>query len=101
MIKVLHILQTFGIGGMESRVARLAKGLMGQEFQIQILTLRPLNARSPALPPEVNVSLFEIESGIRLGRLFELARYLKSNGFDIIHTHNWSTMFYGILAGKL
>ena len=101
MIKILHILQTFGIGGMESRVARLAIGLTGQEFQIHILTLRPLSGRSPALPPEVSVSLFEIESGIRLGRLMDLARYIKSNGFDIVHTHNWSTMLYGILAGKL
>lgn len=101
MIKIVHILQSFGVGGMESRVARLARGLTDRGFEIHILTLRPSTERQPALPSSVKMSLFEIKSGIWPGKIWSLSRFIKANGFDIVHTHNWSTMLYGVLAGKL
>ncbi len=101
MTKILHILQSFGVGGMENRVARLAAGLSRKGFQITILTLRETKGRMPALPENVQVVHFGVPSGLHFFRLTALAGFIRKNGYHIVHTHNWSTMFYGILAGKL
>jgi Glycosyltransferase Family 4 len=100
-IKVLHIVQTLGVGGMEGRIARLATGLEGKGFNISILTLRPHTGRTIQFPSHINIGLFEIASGIHFWRLWLLSRRIRAGRFQIVHTHNWSTMFYGMLAAFL
>lgn len=99
--KVLHILYGMVVGGMEGRVARLAAGLDPEKFDITILTFRASAERTVSLPPHVRLEFFEIPSGIHFGRLLGLRDYIRGQGFDIVHTHNWGSMFYGVLAAKM
>lgn len=46
-------------------------------------------------------NFFPIEPGVHLDRLRELARFMRAGRFGIVHSHNWATMFYGVLAGRL
>src|SRR5436190_1674520 len=54
----------------------------------------------PPVPPERNFQ-FAIPPGLHPRRLWALSRFIRAGGYDIVHTHNWSSMFYGVLAGRL
>lgn len=100
-IKVVHILQTAGIGGMEGRIARLARGLDPGLYDISILTLRPTSGRVVPLPAAIVPELVPVPSGLHPRALWALSRRIRKGGFQIVHTHNWASMFYGVLAGRL
>ncbi len=100
-IKVLHIVQCMGYGGMEGRIARLARGLDQNRFEIHILTLRPAPVGQVELPSYVQHIYFPISSGLHFDRLFALGNFIHKGQYHFVHTHNWSSMFYGILAGRI
>ena len=100
-IRVLHILHTLSMGGMENRVVRLASGLNPEVYQITILTFRKSNGPQILLPPSIQVSFLEILSGIHPKTLLKLTQFIRRGQFDIVHTHNWGSMFYGVIAAKL
>jgi glycosyltransferase involved in cell wall biosynthesis len=100
-IRILHIVQSLGYGGMESRIARLARGLDRTLHQVDILSLRPASAGQVELPPGTKHIYFPIPSGLHPMHLLRLARLIRKGGYDIVHTHNWSSMFYGIAAARL
>ncbi|MFT3847196.1 MAG: glycosyltransferase [Propionivibrio sp.] len=51
--------------------------------------------------PEDRHHFYPIEPGLHLGQLFGLARLMRDGRYDIVHSHNWATMLYGVLAGRL
>ncbi|MFL6661577.1 MAG: glycosyltransferase, partial [Rhizobacter sp.] len=85
----------------ENRVLRLAKGLDPQEFQIDFLTFRKTPFAPLEPPPSTRHTLFEVEPGLHPSRLLALRRVIRDGRYHIVHTHNWSVMFYGILAARL
>ncbi len=100
-VKVLHILQSLGYGGMENRIGRLARGLDPQAFRVDVLTLRPGAPGSEAMAEGLRHTYFPIASGLHPMAIWKLARHIRRGGYRIVHTHNWSSMFYGVLAGLL
>lgn len=99
-VRVLHVLQTMGIGGMEKRVLRLCNGLDGATYDIHAVSLRPTDGAMIDWPKERH-HYFPIEPGLHVGRLFDLARLMRDGKYDIVHSHNWATMLYGVVAGRL
>lgn len=100
-VRILHILQSLGYGGMENRIARLARGLDPAAYRVEVMSLRPAGAGQVELAPGIRHRFFPIPSGLHPLRLISLALLIRRERFDVVHTHNWSSMFYGILAGKL
>jgi glycosyltransferase involved in cell wall biosynthesis len=100
-VRILHILHSMTMGGMENRVGRLAAGLDPALFKVSILTFRPPTFRSVVLPEHISVHFHELPSGLHLEPLLKLRDFIRKGRFDIVHTHNWGSMFYGILAAKL
>lgn len=99
-VRILHILQAMCIGGMEKRVLRLASGLDSSIYEIHAVSLRP--TEGPAIDwPKERHHFFPIEPGLHFSRLNEFAKFIRDGRFDIVHSHNWSTMFYGLLAARL
>lgn len=99
-VRVLHLLYALGVGGAERRVLRLGLGLDADRYDIHALSLRPVVGATLPWPPERH-TYFPIPSGLHRDRLLGLARFMREGQFDVVHTHNWATMFYGVLAAKL
>ena len=99
-VRILHILQSLGFGGMENRIARLARGLDPKRFEVEVLVLRPSAGAEVDLGP-ARRHVFPIPPGLHPLRLLALARFIRRGGYDVVHTHNWSSMLYGLLAGWL
>jgi glycosyltransferase involved in cell wall biosynthesis len=99
-IRVLHLLRSLGVGGTERRVLRLGAGLDPDRFEVHALSFYPVEGQALVWPSERH-RYFPLASGFQWRRLIELVRYIRANRFDVVHSHNWATMFYGVMAGRL
>jgi sugar transferase (PEP-CTERM/EpsH1 system associated) len=98
-IKILHILYSFGIGGMEKGIAMLINhGSM--EFEHQILCLTESGDSKYLIPP--NIPIFEMHKppGNSVTFIFRLAKKIREIQPDIVHTRNFGGMD-GIIASRL
>lgn len=100
-IRVLHLLYALGVGGTERRVLRLGSGLDSNRYDIHALTVRPVVTGGVLPWPQERHTYFAIEPGFQWARLAALARLMRQQKFDVVHSHNWATMFYGVLAARL
>jgi glycosyltransferase involved in cell wall biosynthesis len=100
-LRILHIVHSMGFGGMESRIARLARGLPSATHRVEVVSFKPAQGGQVDLGPDVPHRLYPIPSGLHPRLLWGLARLVKAGRYDIVHTHNWSSMFYGIAAARL
>jgi glycosyltransferase involved in cell wall biosynthesis len=94
------VLQTLGVGGTERRVLRLRQGLDHSIYDVRALSLRPTQEKTLEWPEGSHV-FHPIAPGLYLGRLWSLARLMRKENYDIVHSHNWATMLYGVLAARL
>lgn len=97
-IRVLHLLYSMGVGGTERRVLRLGLGLDPERYAIHALTVRPVTGSTLPWPRDQH-TYFPIPPGFQWARLSALARFMREGRFDVVHSHNWATMFYGVLGG--
>lgn len=100
-IRILHIVHALGYGGMESRIARLARGLPRPAHAVSVLSLKAPTTGALELPPGTAHEIFPVPPGLHPKILLGLAAAVRRGKYDVVHTHNWSSMFYGILAGRL
>lgn len=100
-IRILHIVHSLGYGGMESRIARLAKGLPRDAYEVEVLSFKGAATGKLELAAGIPHRLFPIPSGLHPLLLLRLALAVRRGRYDIVHTHNWSSMFYGIAAAAL
>lgn len=99
-VRVLHLLRTLGIGGAERRVLRLGCGLDPELYEVHALSFCPVEGQALDWPADRH-HFFPMKPGFQWGRLRELAAFIREQRFDVVHSHNWGTMFYGVLAGRL
>lgn len=99
-IRVLHVVQKLGVGGMEKRILRLCKGLDEFGYEVHAVSLRPTDGAMIDWPKDRH-HFYPIEPGLHMNRLRGLARLMTEGGFDIVHSHNWASMLYGVIAGRL
>lgn len=100
-IRILHIVPSFGIGGLEHGVAKLANGLPQEKFKVDILALFKFSGEQFSLPRQtefIQIDLSEISS--RIMKWLTIARIIRRGRYHIVHTHNWYTI-YGVFAAKL
>lgn len=99
-IRVLHLLRSLGIGGAERRALRLGVGLDPERYEVHALSFYPADGQSLEWPAARH-RFFPIGPGFQWRRLGDLVAHFREHRFDIVHSHNWATMFYGVLAGRL
>lgn len=99
-IRVLHLLRSLGIGGTERRVLRLGQGLDPELYEVHVLSLYAAEGQMLPWPAGRHIH-FPITAGFQWRRLLALAAYMRAMRFDVVHSHNWATMFYGVVAARL
>lgn len=99
-IRILHVVQRLGVGGMEKRILRLCEGLDDSTYEVHAVSLRPTDGAMIDWPRDRH-HFYPIEPGFHLKRLLGLARLMREGGYDIVHSHNWASMLYGVVAGRM
>ena len=101
-LRVVHIINVLALGGMEYNVLKVVNRLDRARFTATICSLlTPVPAARALVAPDVTVWEFKRRDGLELGLILRLARRLRRARIDVVHTHNWSTFLYGVVAARL
>jgi len=98
-IKIIHVLDSLGVGGLEKGVVTLVQNA-SDGFEHSIICMRKSGTFENLFPQGTQIIDLKKPSGNSLGFIWHLSRLLKSLKPDIVHTRNWSGMD-AILAAKL
>lgn len=101
-LRLMHVLDVLALAGMEYGVIKLVNRLDLERFSPMICCLRfQLEATRSLLDKRIPV----FELGKRPGRdlhiIFTLAALLRRERIDIVHSHNWPTFFYTLMAAAV
>lgn len=101
-INLIHLVISLEVGGMENGVVNTLRLINREKFNPSVVcleTLGPLSKRLNGYKTE----LFNLNKkpGFSFKLILRIARILKNKKIDIIHTHCWATLIYGVLAAKL
>ncbi len=101
-LKLLHLVWCLDAAGMENGVINICHRLPSSEFAPAICTLKAGGAAEQRLDPD-RVELLHCRRlfGRDLSLPVRLALLLRRQRVDIVHTHNWVTLWPGLLAAKL
>ena len=99
--KVLHLVQGLDVGGLEYMVVALVNRLDRKKFLPFICCFDTIGKLHNSLPIDTKVTLLMRKPGIDFFYPFKLASQLKKDRVDILHLHNSTAFFYGVLAGKI
>ena len=97
---VAHILQQFGVGGMEQGVAKIANGSDSRRVRSVVFSLESTPPPQPVLREAPKYELGRTR-GNDPRLVLRLARGLARTRPDIVHTHAWGTLLEGYLAARL
>lgn len=102
-MKVLHFIDSLGVGGKERQLIELLKGLAKHSAVEQYLVCMD---DDDFYGPEVRALSIRLEYLIRKQRwdpfiFFQLNRIVGKFGPQIIHTNSWMTSFYALPIAKL
>ena len=102
-IRVLHVVEYLGLAGMEFGVIKQVNRLDPSIFSPMICCLRYQLETTHSLIDD-SIPIFELRKK-KLGRdlnvIVRLASLLRSQCVDIVHSHNWQTFFYTVMAALL
>jgi sugar transferase (PEP-CTERM/EpsH1 system associated) len=99
-IKVLHVLNSLQVGGLENGVVNLVNNLDVQRFKHSICCIDSIGPMAGRIKQPV--SIFSMEKGDKRDYLisFKIAGLIKRVKPDIVHTRNWSAID-GIIGARL
>src|SRR5262245_39266552 len=89
-VKILHVLDSLNVGGMERVVINVANGLDPARFAQAVCCISRAGAAAHMLRPEVK--LFDLGKGDARAWLMPLrvARVIRAEKPDIVHTQSWA-----------
>ncbi|HEU4364345.1 MAG TPA: glycosyltransferase, partial [Candidatus Krumholzibacteria bacterium] len=99
---VAHLVQNLDVGGLERVVINLLAGTDPARYRALLYTLGP----GGALAAEVERRGFAVRRFAKAGgmdyRLFlRIARRFRADDVRVVHSHNYSPLVYGSVAGRL
>ncbi len=101
-VTVMYVIWSLQMGGAERVVFDLARSLDRRRFRPVVACLNFKGALAQPLEAEgIPVYALDKKPKLDLGALARLARLLRRERVDIVHTHLWTSSFWGRLAALL
>ena len=100
-MKVLLLVHGLPVGGTEMMVCHLARWLRGECVEVAIGCLDQIGELGATLADEgFEVELYRRKAGFDPGLPQRIAAHVRGGGFDLVHAHQYTCFFYGVL-GKI
>jgi len=97
--KILYINFSMAMGGIESMIFDFSLHYRKLGHHVEVLTFKPDGVFIEKLQNhKVKVTVIEKKEGLDFSLFMKIARFLKSNRFDVLHTNNYATWLYVSLA---
>ena len=102
VVRVAHLVETLEVGGLEKLLVDFARHADRSRFALQVVTL----GERGRLADEVEalggkVFALRARPGIKPGSVLRLARHLRRERVDVLHTHSEGPLLYGAAASAL
>ena len=97
-LKVVHLVYSFGIGGLERVIVNLINNSKELDAEHHIVTLIDDHAFASHLEPKVCMHSLNKKDGKDLLCHFRLFKLLKKLNPDVVHTYNFGTIEYQAVA---
>jgi glycosyltransferase involved in cell wall biosynthesis len=103
-VRIVQLVDSLDCGGAEQVAASLAVCQSRRGHSVRVVCLRDLGPMPVDIEAlrNANVEIVTLNKpeGLHLGTLRRLAKYLKENRIDVLHTHNHLVHHYGAFAGR-
>ena len=100
-IRIMHVVDSLGKGGLENGVVNLIEHMDASRFEQVVCAIRGLGANADRLPRErvqvICLGKRETDSPIQIAALVRAIRAIKP---DVVHSRNWGAV-EAVLAGRL
>lgn len=96
----MHIIDSLEFGGAEKVLVDLANN-MADSHEIAICCVRKLGELASEVDKKIKVFCLNKGRGNDYRLPFQLARLIRAERFDVVHTHHWGIFLEGALAGFL
>ena len=102
-IRVLHVVETMEVGGMERMIATLCRAADSERFEMQVLVTRRRGALGEALAAEgIHVGCAGVKgTGTDYFALRRLLPHIRGFRPDVVHTHATHALVYGGIAAAV
>lgn len=103
---ILHLINTFSVGGAENHLLSLVRGLSREKYDITVAFFKEEAQEARSLVPDfqalgVPVVDLQMSGPIDPAALVRLAALLRRERFDILHTHLFRADVLGAVIGRL
>lgn len=103
--RILHIRDSSGIFGGERVILTLGRNIDRALFDFTLMCMRRGDGRSDALiagarRAGIPVEGVEVRGRLDAGALSRLREFIAASGVDLIHTHDFKSDFYGLVATR-
>ena len=99
--RILHIVYSLEIGGLERVVVALANRIDPGAFESSICCITREGDLSTYVRVRSRLYCVEHEGRVNIHALREVHRIARDSGADVIHSHNLPCLLYGFPAAKL
>ncbi|MFA6309400.1 MAG: polysaccharide pyruvyl transferase CsaB [Clostridia bacterium] len=94
-MKVLHLIGGGDVGGAKTHVLSLVKEL-SKHIDVKIVSFRRSSFSDEAKAMDINIEI--IHSGIIFLDIFRVIRIIKTDGYDIIHSHGAKANMFAVIS---
>lgn len=102
-IKVMHIVESLDVGGMENGVVNLSNNIDTDKFELSICCVKEIGELARRIDRS-RTRIFELNAkgGKQLSLILKMRKLIKDNKIDILHTHGWGARsLIGIIGARL
>lgn len=104
-VRIFHFLDSLHLGGAERQVLKLVDGLRGTDFEVRVACFRArgeleAEARLDGAPVR-EFPIASLRNPAALLQLLALARHLRRERIDVVHTTTLYPNIFGVLAARL
>ena len=99
-IRILHIIDSLGVGGAEMLVVNLLNSLKG--YELHLIVLRKPDTLSASIKSQCRVTFLDFKSYRSIPKcIVSIRNYIKKNRIDIVHSHlYWSNVISRLSASN-
>lgn len=99
-IKLAHVVARLSMGGLELEVIKLLNRLDQSRYQTAIIATEDIMPTARALVHDgIELVALNKAAGMQWQVVARIARFCREREIDILHSHNWATLLYGVLGG--
>jgi sugar transferase (PEP-CTERM/EpsH1 system associated) len=96
--KVMHLVYSLGIGGLERVIVNLVNHSEGEKVHHFLVTQTPNVSLASELPASIEIFCLNKAEGNDIKSHFRLFKLLKKLKPDVLHTYNFGTLEYQVTA---